>query len=69
MITDGLDDNEDIKRQLRYFYGKANMLLRTFNYCLGYVKKKLFVFYCSSLYTCHLWWKYTVRQYRQMHVA
>ena len=27
MITDGLDDNEDIKRQLRSFYGKANMLL------------------------------------------
>ena len=29
MITDGLNDNEDIKRQLRSFYGKANMLLRT----------------------------------------
>ena len=39
MITDGLDDNEDIKRQLRSFYDKANMLLRTFNYCSADVKK------------------------------
>ena len=70
MVTDGLDDNEDIKRQLRSFYGKANMLLRTFNYCSADVKKKqLFSSYCGSLYTCHLWWNHTVRQYRQMHVA
>ena len=41
MITDGLDDNEDIKRQLRSFYGKANMLLRTFNYCSADVKKTI----------------------------
>ena len=69
MITDGLDDNEDIKRQLRSFYRKANMLLRTFNYCSADVKKQLFSSYCGSLYTCHLWCNYTVRQYRQMHVA
>ena len=42
MITDDLDDNEDIKRQLRSFYGKANMLLRTFNYCSADVKKNCF---------------------------
>ena len=35
MVTDGLDDNEDIERQLRSFYGKAN----TFNYCSADVKK------------------------------
>ena len=70
MITDGLDDNEDIKRQLRSFYVKANMLLRTFNYCSADVKKKhLFSSNCCSLHTCHLWCKYTVRQYGQMHDA
>ena len=31
--------------------------------------KQLFSSYCGSLYTCHLWCNYTVRQYRQMHVA
>ena len=39
MIT---DDNEDIRRQLRSFYGKANMLLRTFNYCSADVEKRCF---------------------------
>ena len=29
MITSKLSDNEDIKRQIRSFYGKANMLLCT----------------------------------------
>ena len=72
MITDGLDDNEDIKRQLWSFYGKAaNMLLRSFNICSADVKKQKqsFSSYCGSLYTCHLWYHNTVRWYRQMHVA
>ena len=42
MITDGFDDNEDIKRQLRSFYGKENMQLRTFNNWSAYVKKSCF---------------------------
>ena len=69
IITDDLDDNEAIKRQLRSFYGNANMLLRTFNYCSANVIKQLFSSCCGSLYTCHLWCKYAVRQYRQMHVG
>ena len=43
MITDALDDNEDIKGQLRSFCAKANMLLRVFNYCSVDVKKKKIV--------------------------
>ena len=63
MITNGLDDNKDIKRQLRSFYGKANMLLHTFNYCSADVKKLLSSDW-GNFYTCHLWCNYTVRQYR-----
>ena len=63
-----LDDIEDIKRQLR-LYAKANMLLRTFHYCSADVKKQSFSSYCGGLYICHLLCKYTVRQYKQMHVA
>ena len=65
----GLDDNKGIKHQLRTCYGKANVLLRTFNYCSANRKKQLFSSYCGSLYTCHRWCKYTLRQYRQMHVT
>ena len=69
MITSKLSDNEDIKRQIRSFYGKANMLLRTFSQCSYHVKLQLFSSYCGSLYTCHLWCNYTVKQYREVQVA
>ena len=45
------------------------LVLRTFNYWSADVKKQLFSSYCGSLFTCHLWCKCTVRQYRQMHVV
>ena len=32
-INNNLNDNKDIERQLRNFYGKSNMLLRTFGSC------------------------------------
>ena len=72
MITNQLSDNEDIKGQMRSFYDKANMLLRTlntFSQFSYYVKLQLFSSYCGSLYTCHLWCNYTVKQYREIQVA
>ena len=69
MIKSKLSDNDDIKRQIRSFYGKANMLLRTFSRCSYHVKLQLFSSYCGSLYSCHLWCNYTVKQYREIQVA
>ena len=69
MIASKLSDNDDIKRQIRSFYGKANMLLRTFNQFSDHVKLPLFSSYCGSLYSCHLWGNYTVKQYREIQVA
>ena len=69
MITTKRSDNEDIKRQIRSFHGKANMLLRTFSQCSYHVKLQLFSSYCGSLYTCHLWCNYTVKQHREIRVA
>ena len=45
------------------------MLLRTFSQCSHHVKLQLSSSYCRSLYTCHLWYNYTVKQYRQIQVA
>ena len=64
-----LNDNEDIRRQLRCFYGRSNMLLRTFGACSYTVKLLLFMSYCGSLYTSSIWCKYTKKQYYQMEVA
>ena len=60
MITSKLSDDEDIKRQIWSFYGKASMLLRTFSQCSYHVKLQLFSSYCGNLYACHLWCNYTV---------
>ena len=69
IITNNLSDNEDIKRQLRSFYGRSNMLLRTFGSCSYDVKQHLFMSYCGSLYTSSIWCKFTKKQMYQMEVA
>ena len=51
IINNNLNDNKDIERQLRNFYGKSNMLLRTFGSCSYAVKLQLFMSYCGSMYT------------------
>ena len=68
-IANDLNNNEDIRRQLRCFYGRSNMLLRTFRACSYTVKLLLFMSYCGSLYTSSIWCKYTKKQYCQMEVA
>lgn len=69
VIYDNLCDNDDIRRQLRSFYGKSNLLLRTFGSCTAEVKQHMFMSYCSSFYTAHLWCEYTKKQYKQLQVA
>ena len=64
-----LNDNEDIRRQLRCFYGRSNMSLRTFGACSYTVKLLLCMSYCGSLYTPIIWCKYSKKQYYQMEVA
>ena len=69
IINNNLNDNKDIERQLRNFYGKSNMLLRTFGSCSYAVKLQLFMSYCGSMYTAFLWCDFTQRKYRQLEVA
>ena len=69
IIDNNLNDNKDIERQLRNFYRKSNMLLRTFSSCSYAVKLQLFMSYCGSMYTAFLWCDFTKRQYQQLEVA
>ena len=69
IIANDLNDNEDIRRQLRCFYGRSNMLLRTFGACSYGVKLLLIMSYCGSMYTSSIWCKYTKKQYHQIEVA
>ena len=69
IIANNLNDNEDIRRQLRCFYERSDMLLRTFGACSYTVKLLLFMSYCGSMYTSSIWCKYTKKQYYQMEVV
>ena len=69
IITNDLNDNEDMHHQLRCFYGRSNMSLRTFKACSYTWKLFLFMSYCGSLYTSSIWCKYSKKQYYQMEVA
>ena len=54
-ISCDLKDNEDIKRQIRSNYARANMLTRNFHYCSEDVKKQLFTSYMYNMYCASLW--------------
>ena len=69
IIKNNLNDNKDIERQLRNFYGKSNMLLRTFGLCSYAVKLQLFMSYCGLMYTAFLWCDFTKKWYRQLEVT
>ena len=64
IINNNLSEYKDIERQLKKFYGKSNMLLRTFGSCSYAVKLQFFMSYCSSMYTAFLWCNFTQRKYR-----
>ena len=69
IISNSLNDNKDIVWQLKNFYGKLNMLLRTFGSCSNAVKLQLFMSYFGSMYTAFLWCDFIQRKYRQFEVA
>lgn len=58
IITDTLEDDDDMSRQRRMLYVQANMLVRKFHHCTTDVKVNLFRAYCTPLYTASLWVKY-----------
>ena len=63
ILCNDMTDNEDIKRQLRSFYGKSNMILRTFGKCSYTVKLRLFMSYCGCPYTMSLWCMYRKKKH------
>ena len=69
IIAKDLNDNEDIRRQQRCFYGMSNIVLLSF-WAYSYAMKLfLFMSYYGSLYTSSIWCKYSKQQYGQMEVA
>ena len=57
MLNDNLNDNDDIMKQMRGLYARANSVLRKFAACSFAVKLRLFQAFCTSFYCAHLWYK------------
>ena len=68
-ISDDLSDDDDMARQYRQIYAQGNALLRKLFMCTESVKITLFRSFCTSLYTCELWWNYRSESLRKLCVA
>ena len=69
MLTNDLQDNEEIKRQIRSIYCRSNMLIRDFHFCNEDVRKLLYSTFCSNLYCTQLWWCYNNAMFNKVKVA
>lgn len=68
LLTEDLRDDADVERERRALAMRANMIARRFNRCTAQVKVMLFKAYCTSLYTCSLWNRYTQRSLSALRV-
>ena len=56
-------------RQYKKIYAQGNALIRKFYMCSESVNTTLFRSYCTSLYTCQLWWNHKAESLRKLCVA
>ena len=61
VITNDMTDDADMMRQRRQLYALGNVLSRRFYMCSIEVKNTLFRSFCTPMYTCQLWWIFSVR--------
>ena len=59
VITDTLEDNNDVMRQTASIYAHGNMIINTFKFCTNEVKCNLYKTHISNFYTTQLWCNYT----------
>ena len=69
LLNNNLNDNDDIMKQMRGLYARANSVLRKFAACSFEVKLRLFQAFCTSFYCAHLWYKFTKHVMTKVRVA
>ncbi len=67
LLSDKLNDNDDIMKQMRGLYARANSVFRKFAACSFEVKLRLFQAFCTSC--AHLWFKFTKQVMSKVRVA
>ena len=69
VITNDMIDDADMMRQRRQLYALGNVLSRRFHMCSIEVKNTLFRTFCTPMYTCQLWWNFSVQSMHKLNVA
>jgi exonuclease III len=69
LITSDLCDDDDISKQIRSLYARANMILRKFSAASVQTKVVLFNAFCSPIYGCQLWHNYRKESLNRLRVA
>ena len=64
-----MTDDADVMRQRRQLYALGNALSRRFHMCSIEVKNSLFRPFCTRMYTCQLWWNFSVQSMHKLNVA
>ena len=59
IINSRLSDDDDIQREIRNLFMRANILARKFKHCSRRVKTILFKSYCICFYDASLWARYS----------
>ena len=69
LITNCLQDDDDINRQIRKLCAQGNGILRKFHMCSWEVKVTLFQAFCAPLYTAQLWWSYQKATINKLYIT
>ena len=69
IICNDMSDDDDMMRQRRQLYAQGNVLSRRFHMCSLEVKNVLFRTFCTPLFTCQSWSRYTARSLHKLYVA
>ena len=69
VIANDMTDYADMMRQRRQLYALGNVLSRRFHMCSIEVKNTLFRSFCTPMYTCQLWWNFSVQSMHKLNVA
>ena len=66
IINNDFNDNDDIKREIRNLFMRANILKRRFAKCSLNVKRSLFVAYCMCFYDIGIWHQYSPAMFNSL---
>ena len=64
-----MTDDADMMRQRRQLYALGSVLSRRFHMCSIEVKNTLSRSFCTPMYTCQLWWNFSVQSMHKLNVA